>query len=592
MKRPLSLALVFSLQSPCDRQARSAEVVAELLRWPEIASGGVTWSFAASLLETPTPAVTQLTEALGGRTRSGRDSLALCGYSGAPHGALLEEELKRELNWTLRNNWGSGIRSRLGVDAPGFFHASADLARLSTLKRYGDKFPFVIAGFDASAASPLSELILYDNSRRYRLAAADWNRLIGPHADRPGSPARTIRRLTRAFLRSARSAPAAALLVQVGTPVDQWSLPLLRQLLRVLANRARLELVPLDARLAGLCAIDHRAAPVIELVNNAPVSPALMRAVRLASDRRGGRQTADQTRTILQLLSGCPAKGDQDSGGVGSGASPAPADEGREYIASMIGSATLSDKNIAVWFEEGALRRVESDEQSLLANRPALGWVEFAHRRQPMIVESAFSFESRQAHGLTTYALLTDQDLELPGNLQMDVLLVENFNWLVLDIRFATPVASQGVVVRRLSPLEIPLCDCSMGQWVEIESLYPDGSHGSAYVEPGRKVTTATIWGSVFRIRWQDRVLSVGYPSLAGQSVAPLTVELAPSGKRRCRIGLHVAGCYVDPDLARSGEERVTVCIAAGEPNAAAILKPPDRLRDALLKPVAHSASG
>ena len=580
MKRRLALALLFHTQQPGAQTTVSSEAIEQLLQWPMFAEGGVTWSFPARLLEQPQTPINRTLNLIRSRCGQGLDSLAACGYSGVPHGALLEVELKRELSWSMRNPWGDALCARFGVERPGFFHAAADLARDAALQRYRDSFAFVAAGFDSAGSAPLGELILYGEQRRYRVAGADWTRLHGSMKD--SSAARLVRRLSRALLRSAKRSPSAVLLIHFGDPDDRLPLRRLQQLLQALAERTSLELVPLGRDFIASCDEDHHAAPIIEVARPDPVTPQLLHAVRRAAQQRRGRQTAGQTHSILKLL--C-----SDIGAENTAEQDAVSDEtissDREYIASMMGSATLSEEGFAAWFENGALCRLDGDEYSLLSRRPSLGWIEFRGRRCTMSVESVFSFESSHARGLSTYASLVDPALQQPGSLQMDALFVENSGWLLLDLHFTTPVAASDRPVVRLSPLEIALSECEVGQWIEIESVYADGSQGAAYIEAGPEPARSTIWGSLFRIRWQDRVLSLGYPALSGPIVAPLTVEVTPAGKRCCRIGVHVAGCLERPDLSRASHQRVTLCLAPGEPDTDIVRAPSERLRAALLQP-------
>ncbi len=580
MKRRLALALLFHTQQPDAQTTVSSDAIEQLLQWPRFAEAGVTWSFPATLLQHPQTPINRTLNLIRSRCRRGLDSLAACGYSGVPHGALLQAELKRELSWTMRNARGDGLGAHFGVELPGFFHASADLARGAALQRYQDSFAFVAAGFDSAGSTPLGELILYGEQRRYRVAGADWTRLQGGLTE--AAAARMVRRLARALTRSAKRSPSAVLLIHFGNPQDGLPLRRLQQLLQAVAKRTSLQLVPLSREFVASCDEDHHAAPVIDVVQPDPVTPQLLHAVRRAAQQRHGRQTAEQTHSILSLL--CSDIGAEDRA-ERHAASNADISLDREYIASMMGSATLSEEGITAWFDNGALCRIDSDEYSLLSRRPSLGWIEFRGRRCTMSVESAFSFESRHARGLSTYASLVDPALQQPGSLQMDALFIENSGWLLLDLHFTTPVAASDAPVVRLSPLEIALYECAVGQWIEIESVYPDGSQGAAYIEAGNKPARSTIWGSLFRIRWQDRVVSLGYPALSGPIVAPLTVEVTPAGKRCCRIGVHVAGCLERPDLSRASQQRVTLCLAPGEPDTDIVSTPPERLRAALLQP-------
>lgn len=619
MSRRLALAPIVYSRDPAEQSATTAEGIARLLSIPRIAHGGVTWSFPAWLIEheqkvtksADTPSVRTIAEQLRPRLEGGQDSLAPCGYSGAFHASLLLKELDRELDWSSRR--GKQFRSALACNRPGFFHAEADLVRESALRAYRDRFAYVVAGYDQSVNATVRDLILYLADARYRLPTialtAGQN---APSSAGEGTTsrnqARAARMLGRELLRCAAAArkrkgapaPLVGVLVEIGIRAVPDTLPILRQLFAFLDSRCDLELLPLDGASIKRCATDVATVTTLRPVASGTIQPALFQSLPLAAAMRSTRGTVAQTRAVLPLLTPvgpatvCRPDAAPQALAIAATSSPASGvtTAAREYIASMIGAARLSEDSLAASFTNGALATLDGEEESVLSGRPAVGWVEVQARRVkriPADVQSAFSFESRHAHGLASYATLNGPSIATPGSVQIDSLFVDGVKWLVLDVNTVLPVPGERSSVVRVTPLEIPICDCASGQAIEIETQYPDASGGAAYIEAQGSGGPRTIWGSVFRIRWENHTVSLGYPALHGPTVSPLTITVTRAGRRAYRIGLHVGGYFTRPDLRDTGRQplRTTLCIAPGEPDASVILNPTAQLRAALAPPAA-----
>ncbi len=611
MSRRLALAPIVYSRDLAEQSVNTAEGIAQLLAIPRIAAGAVTWSLPAWLIEQQrkvsladgTQSASAIADQLRPRLERAQDSLAACGYSGAFHASLLLKELERELDWSSRR--GKQFRSALGCDRPGFFHAEADLVREDALRAYRDRFAYVVAGYDQSVTATVRDLIIYLRDTRYRLPTVSLSG--APDApstaagditgDRTGrSHARTARVLGRELLRLAAASrkrkggppPVAGVLVEIGGSALPDTPALLRQLVAFLDSRCDLELLPLQSTTIERCATDVVSVTTLRPVASGTIQPSLFQSLPRAAAMRASRATVAQTRATLQLLT--PV---QTAGSAGADATAQPPSDSRvtpaarEYIASMIGAARLTEDSLVASFTNGALSALDGEEESVLSGRPALGWVEVQGKRVkriPAEMQSAFSFESRHARGLASYAKLTGPSIAVPGSVQLDSLFVDGVKWLVLDVSTVLPVPNEYSSVLRVTPLEIPVCNCAAGQAIEVDTLYPDGSEGAAYIEAHGEGGPRTIWGSVFRIRWENHTVSLGYPALHGPTVAPLTIAVTKAGRRTYRIGLHVGGYFTRPDLRRAGQQllRTTLCIAPGEPDDSVILNPTTQLRAAL----------
>ncbi|TVQ95762.1 MAG: hypothetical protein EA403_17375 [Spirochaetaceae bacterium] len=561
MKRPLVLAPIVYSHDPASPAGEDsvAGAVRELTSRPEFRDGGITWSFPARWWERRDSPLGPTLEAIRERVASGLDALAPCGYSGCHHGALLATELERELGWAIKNPWGSGLRPSFASRPTILFSTRIDLAREQALERYTSTFDVFISGVQRTSTSRLDDLLIYHNQLAHRMAALSVGRT-------PLRQRTATRRRCSALL--ATREPVVAVLIPVECAADRGGVSEFLALLDRLPRRRSLRLAAIDEPLILQCDVDHHAVPEIEPAGPQHLSLDAERAARGAGRLRAGRATIEATRSLLVSLA--------DARGSDEDVPQTPVTHPREYIASMMGDAYISDDSMIVSFEGGNLRGIADDEGALLLDEATAGWVETERRRHLFTISSAFSYEAEQCRGLSTMA--TAAGMAGSTAVRMDASFVEGYPWFVLDVRVDTP--PPGPAIRSLTPLVVGLTDCSTGQCLEIETLYPDGEIGHTFLEGGRRDQTVTVWGALFRFRWGDRCLSVGYPALHGKTIAPIAVRMIPQRRGRSRIELHPAGYYAadSPELISARSYRVTFCVAPGEPDEAGILRPPSQL--------------
>ena len=561
MKRLFTLAPIVYSHDPASPAGEDgvAGAVRELTSRPEFREGGITWSFPARWLERSDAPLGPALDAVRARVSSGVDALAPCGYSGCHHGALLAGELERELGWAIKNPWGSGLRPSFANRPSILFSTRIDLAREQALERYTSTVDIFISGVQRASASRLDDLLIYHDRLAHRMSAVSVGR----------TPVRqrTVTRRRLSTILRAREA-VVAVLIPVESAADRSGVHEFLALLDQLRRRRTLRLSAIDEPLILQCDVDHHAVPEIEPAGPQHLSLDAERAARGAGRLRAGRATIEATRSLLVSLA--------DARGGAAGQRETPTTHPREYIASMMGDAFISDDSMTVSFEGGNLRGISDDEGALLLNEATAGWVETERKRHIFTISSAFSYEAEQCRGLSTMATATG----MAGStaVRMDASFVEGYPWFVLDIRVDTP--PPGPAIKSLTPLVVGLTDCHSGQCVEIETLYPDGEVGHTFLEGGRREKTVTVWGALFRFRWGDRCLSIGYPARHGKTLAPITVRMIPQRRGRSRIELHPAGYYAadSPELISARSYRVTFCVAPGEPDEAGILHPPSTL--------------
>ncbi|HUX22158.1 MAG TPA: hypothetical protein VMW69_13030, partial [Spirochaetia bacterium] len=74
----------------------------------------------------------------------GADRQIPMGFSGAYHGLLSPEELKKELEWALKNPWGEDMKTNFRLDPDAIFPSSVDLVRPALRRLYTGHPPLLV----------------------------------------------------------------------------------------------------------------------------------------------------------------------------------------------------------------------------------------------------------------------------------------------------------------------------------------------------------------------------------------------------------------------------------------------------------------
>ena len=280
-------------------------------------------------------------DALRRRVAETGDALLPMGLTGAPHVALHIGEIEADVAWSLSNIWTTGVADALRLDPPLVVPAAPDTLRCEALAAYGAAdVPVGILGEDRTGMW-ISVVPNGNAGTGGALPLLDAAVLSGDEI--------TARALARALARrrrEARSLSAAdvqiVVRVALGPHDDEQRALALATASAELSGRQGWSLVGLS--------VDHTPparVPRLLARARATVAPEVGEH---ASTMRRRRASKINTRRILEAV----AHGDSNTH-VGPGTAAPPEDGRREFIASMLGQASIPGTTVEARFDGGRL---------------------------------------------------------------------------------------------------------------------------------------------------------------------------------------------------------------------------------------------
>lgn len=391
-------ALLVSLPPDRSSQAVSpAERALRLIDSIEAAGSGpmpIAWHLPAadaSAGDGASPA--RFRDALRRRLEQAGDTVLPMGLTGAAHAALRVDEIQADVAWAVTNIWATGVADTFRLDPPLVVPAVPDTLRRDALAAYG--------------AAPVPVGLLGESHDGAWIAVVPNGGAIPGRAlpvfEADSLPADEIsaRTLARALTRRRREvrsvagpdAPVVVRAVVGGHDDDRQTLALAAACVE-LAGRHGWTLV-------GVGAEDAPSANVTDLF--APPRPAIHPdSGGHASALRRRRGSKINTRRILEAV----AHGEPEAPPA---AAPSP-DGQREFVASMLGQATIPGAAVEARFDAGRLCGLHGRSDSRRRDRPAHSELIVGGRRTQETVTSCFSFETPVSRGLRSEAMLEDDE--------------------------------------------------------------------------------------------------------------------------------------------------------------------------------------
>ena len=377
------------------------------------------------------------------------DAVLPMGFAGACHPLLSLDELEKELNWGMKNPWGTGVTDAFGVRPSILVPRMPDFRRpqaIEAYRRHG--FPRIgIAGGGA-----------------FRLFRHPAGVEVFPFVRIPVADAKPSRRpipprgdlflmLDLTGLSSLR--PLEALFAQAIDPL----LPVASASFPVASATAEA-----PARLYGP-RFDCRLFPPPR------VRDALEAVVPLARKRR---KKVEEYREVLSTLSPGAPRDQEREGGRESAGGGGTAMEARLPVAHMLGEVTLAGSDFDVKLSGGRFCGIVRRGEALLPARPVRSYIRVGGRTQSFRTKSSFSFESDRGTGLRE-ELVLDGPAGLGGSLDIEYTFRDDSPLLTIlaDIRY--PRLGADDVVEELTPFSIALTECRAAS-ASVEASAPDGS--------------------------------------------------------------------------------------------------------------------
>lgn len=396
--------------------------------------------------------------------RLGSDALAPIGFSGALHPLLSVDELEKELSWTFRNPWSTGITELFGATQATLAPRMADLARTAVLKAYRGEGVTCLA-LESSGARAWRKPTAVEGVKVLPYVA------IG-HAD--ADPVHTRRRL-----RAHSFAGNAAFIM-----VDLSTFPSLEE---ISSFFSRLSSVAAEENIS-FCSLESRADFATPDEQASFVSAGTAAAWRFiparslrsgisasAAYRTRRRKKNEDYRRILDLLSFSTAVEQEEE----------PPDENlpaeRNLTAHMQGEVALAGSDFDVRISGGKFCGISRRGAFLLPNVPAASHVVAGGKTFPFKSMGSLSFDEDGGTGLRDESVLEVRGKEATAKalLTIDYEFRGSCPELLISVMLRLPQWPPDARLEHTTPLSLFLCRLGRSSPAEIEVGCPDGSAGT-----------------------------------------------------------------------------------------------------------------
>jgi len=362
-------------------------------------------------------------DALRRRVAETGDALLPMGLTGAPHVALHIGEIEADVAWSLSNIWTTGVADALRLDPPLVVPAAPDTLRCEALAAYGAAdVPVGILGEDRTGMW----ISVVPNGHAGTGTGGALPLLDAAALSGEEITARALARALARRRREARSLSAAdvqiVVRVALGPHDDEQRALALATASAELSGRQEWSLVGLS--------VDHTPparVPRLLARARATVAPEVGEH---ASTMRRRRASKINTRRILEAV----AHGDSNTH-VGPGTAAPPEDGRREFIASMLGQASIPGTTVEARFDGGRLCGLHGRSTARRRDRPARSELVREGRRTQDTVPSCFSFETAVSRGLRSDAVVDDVDLGTVARIRTEYAFVGEHDALVAGQR-------------------------------------------------------------------------------------------------------------------------------------------------------------
>ncbi|MFW5743760.1 MAG: hypothetical protein ACOC2D_10850 [Spirochaetota bacterium] len=338
-------------------------------------------------------------DALRRRVEEHGDTLLPMGLTGAAHVALHIAEIEADLTWSVSNIWTTGVSDALRYEPPLIVPAGADTLRRDALAAYGSAaVPVGLLGEDSDGAW-ISVVPNGDGSAGRVLALVEGRTLAGEEV--------TARTLARALARRRRAArslagPDAPVVLRIALDEGddgQHALALTAAACELAAQRGWTTIQ------AGAEAAAGGSVPGLLPAARPTMPPDAGERVTALRRRRGSKIN---TRRILEQVALERVATAENQTPHQAGSARFPDDGRREFIASMLGQASIPGTTVEARFDAGRLCGLHGRSTARRRDHPARSELVCGGRRTLETVTSCFSFETAISRGLRAEAVLED----------------------------------------------------------------------------------------------------------------------------------------------------------------------------------------
>lgn len=441
-----------------------------------------------------------------------KDTVIPAGYAGTPHPLLLQKEIARELEWSLKNPWGSGTADvfRLSPDilmpvqADFRRGAAVDLYRRAGFRLIGLEFrgrpeeyffrgPSVADDLDTFFCLALPQTLDGIKTPRARMAL-------------PRHPSHLF----------------VCALVN-----DPHAVTRIASLIKDLGKGNSLVFTTPDA--VDLPAGEYEKASHVHFPpsESFPVLPRLRhKLVKAAGSRTAGAAKSEAVRNVLRAL----ADGKNEEKDIPPTAGKPKSGKGITYTANMPGEILLPGPSFDTRFAGGKLCELRENRRSLLPSTDIESSITLAGTRHSFTFDRIFSFDEETARGLEA-SLYLSQSRERAYFGTLRYYTAGELPWLIITGSLVIHSTDTNTGMTGITPLGIPLVEFDPKEKSVIEALYYDGS--LAQYELPAKEEAIVVSGTMFSCRLSaGKTLVFGYVPHQASRIDPLEVRITKQKNR------------------------------------------------------------
>ena len=458
------------------------------------------------------------------------------GYSGADHRLLLREDIQRDLNWSVTNQWGSGIQDLYPNSNIVVFPRYPDRVRSSIRSLYEECRHSLLLSC-GERGNGTEEFLL-------RAANNTYTRLAGIQITKSSRSKR------RALIRRAGKSPIPSV---IHIPIDDTFTPEIAEMLSALAES--------NISYANLTSVFSDVQGTIGEAQFPESSGNPFFGLHASAASMYGRQNSGYTRGELSAGSRNYRAGSSEA--ISDNATtrrrlttmaddPKHSDSGdriseeiefaeRVLIADMSGLVSLDDHDITARFDAGSLVDILYRGNPAMCPQRALSYYIVGSRRNEFLMRGTFSFDGVGVHGLRATQGIGGEGVAREGRVVTDYFFMENCSSLIVSMVVVYPEFMPGVVVESWAPFELPVFTYGRSEEVTVEAKLLDGEKYQLDLsEPKRAYTLS---GNGFCFKNADYAMFIVYPESESNHMQLLPVKLRRLGRKRVLVA-SIGGSY------------------------------------------------
>lgn len=357
------------------------------------------------------------------------------GLTGAPAQVLMPDEWRSEVEWAIRNPWGSGSADMGLGESP--------LVLVSQYSRPTDtamtrSTPVAIA--QHARAANFDVLAVAGEGGSRALPAIDADEFGG---DRSGTVSRRVTRVIRRVLKLAEGDPAVAVILRPDSGSGTEFMSAVLDAIASLCTRDHLSTAPLPR--------PDRWSTRQDITYDATHAPNAL-AQETASAIRKRRMSRADKRAVLESSVWPAFRAHRQA------RSPVT----RDFVASMMGEIMLSGPHFDAGFTAGRLTHVRTADGPIFECGPLRAFVVTPETVYDMEPAGCFSFESAQARGIRAVERLYAESAGMAAECVTDYSFVDDRPALIMCSAFALEVTSGPLTPILVRGTDHPVADVGL----------------------------------------------------------------------------------------------------------------------------------